>query len=71
MCRDWSKQKYWLLSVFQQLLKKRGGAEASDQSVFNKILALVDKENAANYGLLLLWASQANATPVSVGVAGE
>ena len=48
---------------------KRDGAEMSDssQSVFNKILATVDKENAPNYGVLLLWASQANATPVSEG----
>lgn len=64
--RDWSQQKHWLLRLFQQLLRKRGGADAnvSDQSVFNKIIASVDKENAPNYALLLLWASQANATPV-------
>lgn len=34
-------------------------------------MTLVDKENAPNYALLLLWASQANATPVSVGVASH
>ena len=68
MYRDWSKQKHWLLTLFHQLLQKRGGAETSHQSVFNKIITLVDKENAPNYALLLLWASQANATPVSVGV---
>ena len=62
-----------MLRLFQQLLQKRGGAEAyvSQQSVFNKIMTLVDKENAPNYALLLLWASQANATPVSVGVASH
>lgn len=71
LCRNWSQHKYWLLRLFQQLLQKRGGAEAhfSDQSVFNKVITSVDKENAPNYALLLLWASQANATPVSVGVA--
>ena len=67
--RDWSKRKHWLLTLFHQLLQQRGGAQTSHQSVFNKIITLVDKENAPNYALLLLWASQANATPVSVGVA--
>lgn len=51
-------------------MEKRDNAETHD-SVFNKVLELVDKENAPNYGLLLLWASQANATPVSVGMASQ
>jgi len=56
-----------LLRLFRQLLQKRGTTKTDDfnQSVFNKIIASVDKRNAPNYGLLLLWASQANATPVS------
>ncbi|XP_065883241.1 24-hydroxycholesterol 7-alpha-hydroxylase-like isoform X2 [Dysidea avara] len=66
LLREWSTHKKWLQKLFQQFLMKRDGAEMSDssQSVFNKILATVDKENAPNYGVLLLWASQANATPM-------
>jgi len=65
--REWTTHKKWLQKLFQQFLMKRVGNEMSDssQSVFNKVLAAVDKKNAPNYGVLLLWASQANATPVS------
>ena len=35
------------------------------QLMFEKVVETADKAHAHNYGLLFLWASQANAVPVS------
>jgi len=34
------------------------------QTVLQTLIETVDQDNAANYGLLLMWASLANAIPV-------
>lgn len=36
------------------------------QLMFEKVVETADRAHAHNYGLLFLWASQANAVPVSM-----
>ena len=71
--RDWRDCKYALLKRFKNMvdgLRKKGaesgkGVEPESQLVLNMLLGIVDEENAHSYALLLLWASQSNAIPVS------
>jgi hypothetical protein len=48
-------------------MRKRGGGEGEKEAmtVLNMLLDIVDERSAHNYALLLLWASQSNAVPVS------
>ena len=43
-----------------------GGTKAKSHLVLDMLLSTVDRPNAHNYALLLLWASQSNAIPVSI-----
>ena len=65
--RDWRDCRDALLKRFKSMVdgiskdeRKGGGGE-----VMNMLLDIVDEESAHNYALLLLWASQSNAVPVS------
>ena len=70
-CRDWRECKYWLLSLFKLMVEgirekpaMARGTEGQDLLI-EELMRNVDEPSAHNYALLLLWASQANAVPVS------
>ncbi len=69
-CRDWRDCKHALLKQFKGMVegfKREGqGAEPDRQLVLSMLLGIVDGESAHGYSLLLLWASQSNAIPVSM-----
>lgn len=62
--RRWAKSKAWLLQQFHGVVEK---IEVTDgkQSVLQSVIATVDSKSAANYALLLMWASLANAIPIT------
>ncbi|XP_033001473.1 24-hydroxycholesterol 7-alpha-hydroxylase isoform X1 [Lacerta agilis] len=67
--KKWSKSKKWLLKSFEKVVLHAEETNPSDdcsKTLWQHVLdTLQGKTFSANYGLLLLWASQANAIPVS------
>ncbi|XP_077977069.1 24-hydroxycholesterol 7-alpha-hydroxylase-like [Glandiceps talaboti] len=66
--KPWARCKNWLLSLFDGVVKKMDTLEKKDdkgKTLLESLMAIVDREVAANFSLLLLWASQANAIPIT------
>ena len=66
--RDWRDCKYWLLSLFKLVvegIREKQAAGKGQDTLVEQLMKSVDEPSAHNYALLLLWASQANAVPVS------
>lgn len=70
--RDWRGCRDALLERFKSMVDKirsnggRGGeGGGGGGEVMDMLMDIVDEESAHNYALLLLWASQSNAVPVS------
>ncbi|XP_043918575.1 24-hydroxycholesterol 7-alpha-hydroxylase isoform X2 [Protopterus annectens] len=66
--RDWSRSKHWLLSLFKGIVKNAEKGKSTDNDSKTLLQHLLDTLNGnatANYSLLLLWASQANAIPIT------
>ncbi|XP_066491528.1 24-hydroxycholesterol 7-alpha-hydroxylase isoform X2 [Tiliqua scincoides] len=67
--KKWSKSKQWLLEKFKEVVlyaERTSPSESHHKTILQHILdSLNEKEYSANYGVLFLWASQANAIPVS------
>ncbi|KAM3930635.1 24-hydroxycholesterol 7-alpha-hydroxylase isoform 1-T1 [Leptodactylus fuscus] len=66
--RDWSQSKQWLLNLFKNIVAEAEHNKPSEDSRKTLLHHLLDtlKGNATyNNSLLLLWASQANANPIT------
>ncbi|XP_048453007.1 24-hydroxycholesterol 7-alpha-hydroxylase-like [Rhincodon typus] len=65
---NWSKSKHWLLSLFESIVSNAATFKPTDdhsKTLLQHLLDTLNGNSTANYSLLLLWASQANALPVS------
>ncbi|KAM3930636.1 24-hydroxycholesterol 7-alpha-hydroxylase isoform 2-T2 [Leptodactylus fuscus] len=68
LVRDWSQSKQWLLNLFKNIVAEAEHNKPSEDSRKTLLHHLLDtlKGNATyNNSLLLLWASQANANPIT------
>ncbi|XP_033741242.1 24-hydroxycholesterol 7-alpha-hydroxylase-like [Pecten maximus] len=66
MIRDWSSSKWWLIGMFKDLYKGIKNKERTEnETILQTLLHLVDDKHAPNYALLFLWASLANAVPIT------
>ncbi|XP_070567755.1 24-hydroxycholesterol 7-alpha-hydroxylase-like [Ptychodera flava] len=66
--KPWAECKHWLLSLFGgviQKLEKEFQKPDTEQTLLKSLYDNVDREVAPNFSLLLLWASQANAIPIT------
>ncbi|XP_065586482.1 24-hydroxycholesterol 7-alpha-hydroxylase [Cyrtonyx montezumae] len=67
--RNWSKSKKWLLKLFENVVSNAEGTNPSETTSKTLLQHLLDnlqgKHLAPNYGLLMLWASQANTIPTA------
>ncbi|XP_069706915.1 24-hydroxycholesterol 7-alpha-hydroxylase isoform X2 [Phaenicophaeus curvirostris] len=67
--RNWSKSKKWLLKLFEKVVSDAERTNPSDTASKTLLQHLLDnlqgKHLGPNYGLLMLWASQANAVPIA------
>ncbi|XP_052666002.1 24-hydroxycholesterol 7-alpha-hydroxylase isoform X2 [Harpia harpyja] len=65
--RNWSKSKKWLLKLFEKVVSDAEMTNPSETTSKTLLQHLLDnlqgKHLGPNYGLLMLWASQANAVP--------
>jgi 24-hydroxycholesterol 7alpha-hydroxylase len=63
-----------LLSLFKLMvegIRDKQAAGKGQDTLVEQLMKSVDEPSAHNYALLLLWASQANAVPVSMGYGGK
>ncbi|XP_034376990.1 24-hydroxycholesterol 7-alpha-hydroxylase isoform X2 [Arvicanthis niloticus] len=70
LLRKWSKSKRWLLALFEKNIEDIKAHESSGHSgtLFQAMLEIVEmktRQYSPNYGLLILWAALANATPIA------
>ncbi|XP_066036133.1 24-hydroxycholesterol 7-alpha-hydroxylase isoform X1 [Chamaea fasciata] len=67
--RNWSKSKKWLLKLFEKVVldaERTNPSETASKTLLQHLLdSLQGKHLAPNYGLLMLWAAQANAVPIA------
>ncbi|XP_061176451.1 24-hydroxycholesterol 7-alpha-hydroxylase-like [Saccostrea echinata] len=64
--RDWSTAKQYLLSKFRAVVTKlESQGKNNNQTVLQTLISITDRPHAPNYALLLLWASLANAVPLT------
>ncbi|XP_039551945.1 24-hydroxycholesterol 7-alpha-hydroxylase isoform X2 [Passer montanus] len=67
--RSWSKSKKWLLKLFEKVVldaERTNPSETASKTLLQHLLDnLQGKHLAPSYGLLMLWAAQANAVPVA------
>ncbi|XP_018422304.1 PREDICTED: 24-hydroxycholesterol 7-alpha-hydroxylase isoform X2 [Nanorana parkeri] len=66
--KDWSLSKQWLLKLFKNIIPKEEESNPSEDSAKTLLHHLLDTlkgNDTSNYSLLLLWASQANANPMT------
>ncbi|XP_062974589.1 24-hydroxycholesterol 7-alpha-hydroxylase isoform X2 [Elgaria multicarinata webbii] len=72
--KKWSKSKKWLLKSFGKVVmfaEKTNPSDGCSKTLFQHVLEILQgKDFSAHYGLMLLWASQANAIPVSFWTLG-
>ncbi|XP_067880746.1 24-hydroxycholesterol 7-alpha-hydroxylase isoform X3 [Heterodontus francisci] len=74
LVRDWSKSKCWLLSLFENIVTKAEKVKPTDdnsKTLFQHLLDTLNGNSTANYSLLMLWASQANALPDYIVPSGD
>ncbi|XP_053794769.1 24-hydroxycholesterol 7-alpha-hydroxylase isoform X5 [Vidua chalybeata] len=73
--RNWSKSKKWLLKLFEKVVldaERTNPSETASKTLLQHLLDnLQGKHLAPNYGLLMLWAAQANAVPNFTIPAGD
>eukprot|EP00117_Sycon_ciliatum_P021447 scpid10192/ scgid18794/ 24-hydroxycholesterol 7-alpha-hydroxylase; Cytochrome P450 39A1; Oxysterol 7-alpha-hydroxylase len=60
----WATCKTWLLKLLKGVIDQmQPQADSENKNLLEELMLNVDKYSAHNYGLLLLWATQANAIP--------
>ncbi|XP_073481355.1 24-hydroxycholesterol 7-alpha-hydroxylase-like isoform X2 [Aquarana catesbeiana] len=68
LVRDWSVSKQWLLKMFKNIVLKEEESKPSEDSaktILHHLLDTLKGNSPHNFSLLLLWASQANANPIT------
>ncbi|CAH2245790.1 24-hydroxycholesterol 7-alpha-hydroxylase [Pelobates cultripes] len=66
--RDWSRSKQWLLKLFKTIVAEVEGREPCEddaKTLHQHLLDTLKGVSTYNNSLLLLWASQANANPIT------
>uniref|UniRef100_A0A4W4GQ29 Cytochrome P450, family 39, subfamily A, polypeptide 1 n=1 Tax=Electrophorus electricus TaxID=8005 RepID=A0A4W4GQ29_ELEEL len=68
MGREWSSSKKWLLSLLESMIIRAvdiPSNESRSETLLQYLVTIIADKFQPNYGLLMLWASLANAIPVS------
>ena len=65
LLKDWSKSKHFLLDKFSDVLQKQLCTGVKEDSLLQSMVDSLTGDCAPNYAVLLLWASLANAVPIT------
>lgn len=65
LVKEWAKSKYFLLNWFYQVLKMKSSLKVKEDTLLQSVVNSLEESCAPKYATLLLWASLANAVPVT------
>ncbi|XP_013085318.2 24-hydroxycholesterol 7-alpha-hydroxylase-like isoform X2 [Biomphalaria glabrata] len=66
--REWTKSKNWLLQMFTRVTKQcmqTIPADVESRSLLQTLIAVIDDDFSPNWSMMMLWASLANAIPIT------
>lgn len=65
LLKEWAKSKHFLLNRFYEVLQKKSHTNVEEDTLFQAMVDSLEGDCAPNYATLLLWASLANAVPIT------
>ena len=65
LLKEWAKSKHFLLGQFYKALQKKSGTNLEEDTLLQAMVDSLEGDCAPNYATLLLWASLANAVPIT------
>jgi len=65
LLREWAKSKHFLLRRFCEVLQKNSSANVKEDTLLQSMADILEGDCAPNYAIMLLWASLANAVPIT------
>ena len=65
LLKEWAKSKHFLLNHFYEVLQKKSHTIVKEDTLLQVMVDSLDGDCAPNYATLLLWASLANAVPIT------
>ena len=65
LLKKWAKSKHFLLNRFREVLQQKSCADVKEDTLLQSMVGSLNGHCAPNYGILLLWASLANAVPIT------
>ena len=65
LLKEWAKSKHFLLRWFCEVLQKNSSANVKEETLLQSMVDSLEGDCAPNYSVMLLWASLANAVPIT------
>ena len=65
LLKEWAKSKHFLLRWFCEVLQKNSSANIKEETLLQSMVDSLEGDCAPNYSIMLLWASLANAVPIT------
>ena len=65
LLKEWAKSKHFLLGRFYEVIQKKSGTNLKEDTLLQALVDSLEGDCAPNYATLLLWASLANAVPIT------
>ena len=65
LLKEWAKSKHFLLGRFCDALKRKSVPNSKEDTLLQAIVDSLEGDCAPNFAILLLWASLANAVPIT------
>lgn len=65
LLKEWAKSKHFLLGQFCDALKRKSVPNSKEDTLLQAIVDSLEGDCAPNFAILLLWASLANAVPIT------
>jgi len=65
LLKEWAKSKHFLLGRFCEALQKKSGTNLKEDTLLQAMVDSLEGDCAPSYATLLLWASLANAVPIT------
>ena len=65
LLKEWTKSKHYLLGRFYEALQKKSGTNLKEDTLLKAMVDSLEGDCAPSYATMLLWASLANAVPIT------
>ena len=65
LMKEWAKSKHFLLGRFYEALQKKSGTNLKEDTLLQAVVDSLEGDCGPSYATMLLWASLANAVPIT------